>query len=103
MTICAFTLSIVEHPGITSEKRKGQDDMNKQAKPHAALPVANPNGPQGKPKKSIRKVAISLPRHYLARENSTESESSGNESPVHHPMFPRAQMDPMPNLSVQSV
>ncbi len=102
MTICAlFILPIVEHPGITSEKRKGQDNMNKPAKPHAAL--ANPNGPQGKPKKSTRKVAISLPRHYLARENSTESESSGNESPVRHAMFARAQMDPMPKLSVQSI
>ena len=97
----AIILSTVEHPGITSEKRKGQDDMNKPATPHAAL--ANPNGPQGKPKKSTRKVAISLPRHYLARENSTESESSGNESPVHHAMFARAQMDPMPKLSVQSI
>ena len=97
----ALILSIVEHPGITSEKRKGQDNMNKPAKPHAAL--ANPNGPQGKPKKSTRKVAISLPRHYLARKNSTESESSGNESPVHHAMFARAQMDPMPKLSVQSI
>jgi hypothetical protein len=97
----ALILSIVEHPGITSEKRKGQDDMNKPAKPHAAL--ANPNGLQGKPKKSTRKVAISLPRHYLARENSTESESSGNESPVHHAMFARAQMDPMPKLSVQII
>jgi hypothetical protein len=75
--------------------------MNKPAKPHAAL--ANPNGPQGKPKKSTRKVAISLPRHYLARENSTESESSGNDSPVHHAMFARVQMDPMPKFSVQSI
>ncbi len=38
-----------------------------------------------------------------ARENPTESESSGTEFPVHHAMLARAQMDPMPKLSVQSI
>ncbi len=99
--LCALILSIVEHPGITSKKRKGQDDVNKPAKPHAAL--ANPKGAEGKTNKSTQKVAVSLPRNYVASENSTESESSGNESPIHHAMFARAQMDPMPKLSVQSI
>jgi hypothetical protein len=36
----ALILSIVEHSGITSKKRKGQDDVNKPTKPHAEL--ANP-------------------------------------------------------------
>jgi hypothetical protein len=99
----ALILSIVEHPGITSEKRKGQDDATKPAKIHAAL--ANSKGPQGKSKKSTQKAkgAISMPRHYLARENSSESESSGNESPVQNAMFARVQMDPMPKFSVQSI
>jgi hypothetical protein len=96
--------SIVEHFDINpGRKRKGQDDVTKPGKSHAAL--ANTNGLQGKSKKSTRKGAVSMPRHYLSRENSTKSESSGNESPVHNAMsrFARVQMDPMPKLSVQSI
>jgi hypothetical protein len=98
----SLILSIVEHPGITSEKRKGQDDMTKPAT-HAAL--ANSKGLSGKSKKSTQqpKGAISMPRNYVARENSSESDSSGNESPVQHALFARVQLGPMPKLSVQSI
>ena len=82
---------------------KGQDDMTKPGKTHAAL--ANSKGPGGKSKKLTQqaKGAISMPRHNLARENSSESESSGNESPVQKAMFARVQVDPMPKLSNQSI
>ena len=98
----SLILSIVEHPGITSEKRKGQDDVTKPAT-HAAL--ANSKGLSGKSKKSTQqpKGAISMPRNYVARENSSESDSSGNESPVQHALFARVQLGPMPKLSVQSI
>ncbi len=67
----ALLTSIVDHLRINpGRKRKGQDDVTKPAKTHAAL--ANSKGPQGKPKKSTRKGAVSMPRHYLARENSSE-------------------------------
>jgi hypothetical protein len=91
----ALLTTIIDHLGINpGRKRKGQNDVTKPAKTHAAL--ANSKGPQGKSKKSTRKGAVSMPRHYLARENSSESESWGNESPVQNAMFARAQMDPMP-------
>ena len=98
----ALILSIVEHPGITSEKRMGQDDMTKPAT-HAAL--ANSTGLSGKSKKSTQqpKGAISMPRNYVARENSSELNSSGNESPVQHALFARVQLGPMPKLSVQNI
>ena len=98
----SLKLSIVEHSGIMSEKRKGQDDMTKPAT-HAAL--ANSKGLSGKSKKSTQqpKGAISMPRNYVARENSSESDSSGNESPVQHALFARVQLGPMPKLSVQSI
>jgi hypothetical protein len=63
----------VGHFGITGKKRKGQDDLNKPAKSHAAL--ANSKGAKGKAKKSTNKGAISLPRNYVSREDSIESES----------------------------
>ena len=98
------TIIASDHLGInTGRKRKGQDDMTKPGKTHAAL--ANSKGLSGKSKKSTQKPkgAISMPRHYLARENSTESESSGNESPVQNAMFARVQVDFMPQFSVQSI
>ncbi len=87
----------------TGRKRKGQDDMTKPGKTHAAL--ANSKGLSGKSKKSTQKPkgAISMPRNYVNRENSSESESSGNESPVQNAMFARVQLDPIPQLSVQSI
>jgi hypothetical protein len=70
---------------------------------HAAL--ANSKGLIGKSKKSTQqpKGAISMPRNYVARENSSESDSSGNESPVQHALFARVQLGPMPKLSVQNI
>jgi hypothetical protein len=100
----ALLTTIIDHLGINEvRKHKGQDDMTKQAKTHAAL--ANSKGLIGKPKKSTQKPkgAILMPRRYLASENSSESESSGNESPVQNAMFARVQGDPMPELSVQSI
>jgi hypothetical protein len=63
--------------GISAgKKRKGQDDTTKQGKTHAAL--ATSNGGIGKQKKSTQKPgAISLPRRYVTRENSS---GSGSES-----------------------
>jgi hypothetical protein len=68
----ALLSSRVEHLDIAGKKRKGQDDSNKPAKSHAVL--ANPKGAKGKAKKSTNKVAISLARNYVSREDSTESE-----------------------------
>ena len=100
----ALLTTIIDHLGInTGSKRKGQDDMTKPGKTHAAL--ANSKGLSGKSKKSTQKPkgATSMPRYYINRENSSGSESSGNESPVQNAMFARVQMDPMPKLSVQSI
>jgi hypothetical protein len=68
---------------------------------HAAL--ANSKGPQGKSKKSTKKGAVSLPRHYMTRIDSSGSESSSNESPVQNAMFAQVRMDPLPQLSVQRI
>ena len=99
----ALLTTIIDHLGInTGRKRKGQDEMTKPGKTHAAL--ARSKGLIGKSKKSTQKPgAISLPRNYVNSENSSGSESLGNESPVHHAMFARVQVDPMPKLSVQSI
>jgi hypothetical protein len=97
--------AIIEHLGINAgKKRKGQDDTTKQGKTHAAL--ATSKGGIGKQKKSTQKPgAVSLPKRYVTRENSSGSgsESSGNESPSHHALFARVQLDPMPKLSVQRI
>ena len=98
----ALLTLIADHLGINpNKKRKGQDETTKPPKTHATL--AKPQHPKGKSKKSTQKAAISLPRHYVTQENSTESESSGNESPVMHAMFAQVRKDPMPRLSVQSI
>ena len=98
----ALLTLIVDHLGInTNKKRKGQDEPNKPPKTHAAL--AKSQGQKGKPKKPTQKAAISLPRHYISQENSTDSESSGNESPVQHAMYACASKDPMPRFTVQSI
>jgi hypothetical protein len=100
----ALLTLIVDHLGInTGRKRKGPDDVNQQAKTHAAFRANHdPKGLNGKIKKSTKKVATPMPRYFVNRENSTASESSGNESPVHQALFART-MDPMPKLSVQSI
>ncbi len=82
-------MTIIDHLGInTGRKRKGQDEMTKPGKTHAAL--AKSKGLSGKSKKWTQKPgAISFPRNYVNWENSSRLESSGNESPVHQAMFAR--------------
>jgi hypothetical protein len=67
MGICVLSsrlFKVIDHLGInTGRKRKGQDDMTKPGKTHAAL--ANSKGLSGKSKKSTQKPkgAISMPRN----------------------------------------
>jgi hypothetical protein len=77
--------------------------MTKPNKTHAAL--ANSKGPDGKSKKSTRKMkgATSMPQRYVARQNSSESESSASESEYHSAMFAQVQMDPLPRFTVQNI